>query len=183
MKSYKFIMFFLFAIVCGFHVRSQDSLNLISTFNSEQQKRGSPIDFFQTQREKLVELSSVPYNPKSDTIYDLKMRILPEMRYILMYWSNKFCFTATHACSENPLVVYSKRIYPRIQMSMVEKWDTASLVKLSSANRITQPNSVHASRIVFIHGNVYFDHFVFDYFQIPDPIDQWELYELWMNEY
>lgn len=183
MKLYKFILFSLFTIVCGFHVKSQDSLNLISTFNSEQQKKGSSLDFFQTQREKLVELSSVPYNPMSDTIYALEMRVFPEMRYILMYWSNKFCYTATHACSENPLTVYSKRIYPRIQMSMVEKWDTASLVKLSSANKVTQSNTVHASRIVFFQGNVYYDHFVFDYFHIPDSIDQWDLYELWMNDY
>ena len=130
-----------------------------------------------------MELSYVPYDTMSDTIYAMEMRVFPEMRYILMYWSNKFCYTATHACSENPLTVYSKRIYPRIQMSMVEKWDTASLVKLSSANRVTQSNSVYATRIVFIHGNVYYDHFIFDYFYIPDPTDEWELYELWMNDY
>ena len=179
MRLYKYIMLFLITVGSGFHVKSQDTLNLISTFISEQQRNGLYSDYFQAQRGELQELSSVPYNPMSDTIYVLEMRVFPEMRYILMYWSNKFCYSATHYCSDDPLTVYTKRIYPRIQMSLIEEWDTSSLMKLSAAHGITQSNSVYATRVVVSQGKVHFDHFVYAYFDTFDPWDKWELDKQW----
>jgi len=112
-------------------------------------------DFFHDCRNVFSILKNLPCNYQKDTIYAIEEYSFEEGFCESMYWSNDFAYTI-NGTFDQEFRVYNKRSFDKWLVSLVEQWDTLSI--LDSQEELGGPDENYTIlRIIIDSGGIHTD--------------------------
>lgn len=157
---------------------AQNAVDVIPLIHSAITKTGS--DDISNERQVLKVLKALPCDVDDDTIYAIEhFSFMGDWLY-LMYWSQKFLYSAEGYFGDT-LKVYGERRFEKWLVEQVEEWNKDSI--LEARHGEYGPDGTHyVTRIVFHKGQILTDSFVFGHINTPDDYDDdIYLWEYWIN--
>lgn len=157
----------------------QNHIDISNAIHSTIAKDGE--DPWAINRNAVKLLEHVPCNSTDDTIYAIECYSEIGDFFIAMYWSRSFLYSV-EGILDDTMKVYKKPIWYNWLISMVELWDTNTILNLQTINLEEDINYCISRTIVNLE-NTRTEYIFTDYLYYPDEsrLERAEHWNLWQN--
>ena len=175
-KTLLIIVILAYGPLCVF---GQNYMDISNAIHSTIAKDGK--DPWAINRNALKLLEHVPINSTDDTIYAIECYSEIGGFFIAMYWSRSFLYSVD-GILDDTMKVYKKPIWYNWLISMVELWDTNTILNLQTINLEEDINYCISRTIVNLE-NTRTEYIFTDYLYYPDEsrLERAEHWNLWQN--